>query len=1667
MNFPKNKLFQQNLFSFLFLISILLSILSAKFSEIFQMISVYTKSSSRSSAFDVTQQMIPLSFRGLKSLSFVFEFSILVDSTEILIDSFDFFKFNSANVISIIPNFSEINSDYQFSTSDEIYSLFELNSKKIENRVQKTLFFTVNVDQTNSQTSLVHISFSKNELENLPPNFSETVISTGTIQPDAATYFTISLPHGLNHSSSLRNLLCLNRSLLDQEKANLFGGIANLQQAFYLYMEPVNSKVLHNRSWFNYEPAINGSLGSSFDGMYSTFSEQTGHTEWLLGSNRNEYLVIQTSLFNPRLSQSVSIMVNFETFLFSDKQFYLGKLNDRRIPFLSFYDNLDDKFLDLWLYTLYDELDPDFITMHLHFKDENLGYFFHFEFEKEAIDKETFQLSPVNLILSFIYPNEQDLYIQVELDRQGSKTTELKKINKPLPESGIKYIILGDKRSELYSSTSVALVNVFDIQIFEGSAFLLDPDDLDVLISVNKFAPHIARCLSNKYPNRISQNEQLDKIYHSELASIQTCSEFEFNANCAVADCEICGVSDCLICKLPFLLENGRCISMELDRDNLVYDVFSRNKSFTVKSAISRVDVVPGSNVPLSKTDSYIYGRILFDVSTYDYTFYPIAFKINGDYHYFFNPNPLSPVHKAKFNFSSDLSEVYFMFKSGDPVDISINRYALSVEYLSAGEFCSNKQPTLSTSLKVIYCFQLIADFTHLDYYVSEFEASTEMVFNISNYDFALSLFDKYLQILTNCRNNCECGISMTGLECNSCAADFYLILYSEYSTSCEPCESDYLINCTSDSNSIDTISPETIGGHGGTGVSTEICSADCDDCDGQTCIACSKYPHNHKYQINQETAIFQPTNTYFCQSCPNDCFACASETECHCAFRSGYVFVDFIKNFNLCLYRICSENCTQCNNKKICVECRRPYQLSNNECVLSSQFIKNCAESSNNHCIKCNPQYLLESACIKCPSNCIECIRHSQTRSLVCIECLPGFQLSPQLKCYRLQARQLFQQVPKPDLTCPEGHYYSPTTKKCSPCSENCLACDAKECQKCQSPLFPVKSECALCSISNCMSCPVAHSCLECSSGHYFDSISQKCLECPLHCIKCTSSSRCLLCESSHSLWTRDQGVICAPNCRAGFSYFDPEAVDCLSCSECKFCGLESPCSSCDICEQSCDTFLVSERTNQHSLISRNVDFSKAVVEHLMPSEGKSIKEFKFQDKIVFALKTDKDFVFSIRIRADSLKTFNCSIKKDILLELPGVSELSIFDIKGIKILHSIGSNIKKMTLGFSLITSMFSCNNLVQSLVYLSSVSSLYSYTFILDKGDKFGLSGVITTLNKMSILSETIFFPLSKLQVFWAFQKFNEFNINYVSLNSYQVIVIVLFFTIYFLSYECTSGSDDAELSKEWFPYFLKNRMDKQFMKSFFKKLRKKTSADTCNQIIRFLRKTKRKIQSNKLQKMLRKLNRTLRKRRYKFIFLIFCLFYQELAHLSAKSIRYYYLFPEEKMLLAYCWIFHSISGGILLLVISRADALSKQLHFFVTYKEEDQLEEYFDYARFLFLNLFSFIFVYFLVLLSGRVSVELCVAFFFLLSVVLGLVEKRYLYFDPSYLKIRFLIKITVIMSLVINSSGVISSVYSDLIFVLLQLFGFFLSIYSAVVKLNEKWKKQIKSTISQY
>ena len=1594
----------------------------------FHVISAFKKSSQHASNFTISKSMLPSNFMSSLHFSCIFELYITFDKDLTLNDAFDIFYFHSSNVIKVIPYFSSTVSNYNFSNSTALLPLFPLNSKTIDSKIQNSLFFMVTFDRSANLSNFFHFSFSENDVQNLPPKTSEILISSNAFSTDKADLFTIILDSSATMSSAFRNLVCLDRRLLEVEKQRLFTGVASLKQSFYMYMEPAGTKVLSNRSDFNFFSAVNGDPRSSLNSLYSTFSEETGHTEWLLASNRNEYLTIKTPLLNRRNAATISIMINMDIYLHSDKTSYLKRMNDRMIPLLSIYDSQDDRFLLIEFYSLYDENNPNMIELHFHIEDNSSSKIYDLVFDEEPIDFATFQLSPVNLLMSFIHSGQDNLNLLIEIDRGTSKHVKMVDKTLTFPASSLDYILLGNKISQYYTNTSVVLINIFDVQIFEGGTFFSGTEDTNAILSASKGSPHIARCLSNPYPNRRSQNAQLDEIYWAQLAVVKTCSELEFNKNCIFPNCEICGKDSCLICRIPFVLEKDVCISNQAQMNDLTYDVFSRNQGFDNLSAKQTMTLVKNSTKSLGSPGQYVYGRLLFDVDFHDYAYYPVSFELNGGFHYFFNPNPLAKIFQDRFNFvSSNLAETFVLFKIDDPPVITVKRYKLAFEYVLVDNLCASHGLFLKSSLKISFCHDLAHDLTGRDYLGSEIELASDYQLEPNSFMSNLSIFGLTLNLILDCANNCDCGNSDDQYSCSSCPAGFSPVVLDEYSQSCEP-----------NSNS---------------------CFSACEQCFGQTCHKCSSFPYNHLLEFNPEDRI--QIAGFYCAQCPVSCFACAGSSQCHCSYKSGFKFLAFVSKFNVCQFQACGNSCLECDGQGVCFRCKSSYFLIGKKCISVKSAFTRCAGLLSGKCIKCKPQYRLDSICLKCSSNCAECVSDPSQNFGLCTKCHSGYLLTPKLKCYKKPSKQPQKNLSL-SLVCLSGHFLSPKTKKCVPCGLHCLECNWFECIRCRSPYFPLKKKFQLCQISNCVSCPESDSCLKCSSGHFYASASQQCLPCSTNCLACNSSTKCLLCKSSHVLFSEKHLTICVPICLPGYMYLDPVSKQCLNCSKCQSCQPKFGCSSCDSCKRRCEFTFVKVNKKQFSLSSVNVDFSKAKWSTESPEFQSALSANISGTRIIFGIKNAVDHVFRVRIDWSSLRSFDCSVQQDVYLELASVTSFSLLNSKTFRFLYSIGSNAKAIVLSLTFASSFFSYSNLMQMLIYISTSSSLFSYSFVFDSSDKTGFSGAISQLNRTSIILEKIKYPLDKKESFWGLYKLNGFYVNYVSINSFLLGLLVIFW-VYYLAFSFPHKSKHEEKSKEWFQYFLARRMDRPFMKRFFRKLQRKTNSETCNHIVRFLRKTKRKINSGFCHKFFRKCKRFFQRKKFDFAFAIFSLFNQELAHLSAKSIRYYNLFHEHKVLIFYCFLFHFCLIGFLFALAMRVHELNRSLMDLVKHGRDSQLEEYFGYVRYLGIYLFSTWLVYFLILLSGRVSVEAFSIFCVLFALVLGTIEKKLFYFAQTFVMLKFSIVLVLIGTLLVNSDlkYTQNSIYSDVLFACLELFGMAISICTFVLKLNKKWKKKLK------
>ena len=448
--------------------------------------------------------------------------------------------------------------------------------------------------------------------------------------------------------------------------------------------------------------------------------------------------------------------------------------------------------------------------------------------------------------------------------------------------------------------------------------------------------------------------------------------------------------------------------------------------------------------------------------------------------------------------------------------------------------------------------------------------------------------------------------------------------------------------------------------------VPVNTCDPDCDQCNkGGFCTACSKYPDNHIFSLNQSLNEMEKTDFFYCRDCSDGCLACPSFDHCVCKFALSAPFIRLDSVFNVCIRVDCPESCSICNDQGGCLRCNSEYELVSFRCFPKQQVKEICNSLSVKGCVQCKEGYYPSnsSICLKCPAYCSECFEESN--NLKCSKCsrgtlnkrhclqnvyplklpslrivslrilieantfVPNSQKRKRLVPFCLQYKNSFSNM---CLTC-KANYYLSRDNTCKPCPKNALTCrysgvtNTVRILQCDLQYFLSSklNKCTPCS-DNCLSCSVI-GCLECQEN--FDLQNNKCVKCTdPNCRVCAEKPSCLLCNIGFRFsLIEDKCVNCKENCLVCSSSGDCEKCadgffinaskhcqkDCLQ--KKYFYDAESKscvnCSACEFCydtkDHPCESCEVCEQDCSLSFIKKSkTEFLLTSPDIVFPEESK-----------------------------------------------------------------------------------------------------------------------------------------------------------------------------------------------------------------------------------------------------------------------------------------------------------------------------------------------------------------------------------------------------------------------------------------------------------------------------
>jgi hypothetical protein len=226
-------------------------------------------------------------------------------------------------------------------------------------------------------------------------------------------------------------------------------------------------------------------------------------------------------------------------------------------------------------------------------------------------------------------------------------------------------------------------------------------------------------------------------------------------------------------------------------------------------------------------------------------------------------------------------------------------------------------------------------------------------------------------------------------------------------------------------------------------------------------CIPCPWYPSCRQCN-NGVCTLCNPnmvlTKDKTCVNCSDympNCTQCDQRGVCSECKDGFYLFGDMCSK--------CSENCKNCNNLQTCMQCSNGHSLINGKCVQCSVLDVNCKTcDQNGDCLACNDGYFpLNGKCTNCPlDNCSACNKQG-----TCINCKFSYVYNP-IKNLCISKDQHCSQYSSGNCKqCIEGYILDQNF--------NCISCLANEysknnmCKKCSD-----YGLCSQCRSTGCSTC-------------------------------------------------------------------------------------------------------------------------------------------------------------------------------------------------------------------------------------------------------------------------------------------------------------------------------------------------------------------------------------------------------------------------------------------------------------------------------------------------------------------------------------------------------------------------------------------------------------------
>ncbi|MEL6802852.1 MAG: hypothetical protein AAFO91_03605, partial [Bacteroidota bacterium] len=559
----------------------------------------------------------------------------------------------------------------------------------------------------------------------------------------------------------------------DFEWIRLYQGLAKMQQAYYFYMEPENSKIILNRSPYNHPHAQNGSQFFDCSELSSNFSQTGNRTNWMLETFTREFARVPLDSLKTTYPNTVSIVANLEIFPRNLDIDYLNSITETRFRLLAIHS---------------DNQDPDpLLTLNIRFVSYDV-HLFEFKIEFELLNQTkgvvlTINLKyPIKVVQSFSihfvqmvfhYSSETSAEVELYIHQEDFQFDDRRKrgVVSPFSLESISHLILGNEEESLTVPLPVFLVRIFDVLIFEGGYFLTSDPTREDISMVTHDKLEILHCKGNRTPSRYTTHKKLDAAHQTILSKASECADVTFQAACSVQNCEICAESECLVCAPSYVLFSGSCTQVNSFTDS--FDFMSRFafSSFS-SSVIEETSMSIGAQFtsPMSSQFDLIYTEIDFDFSknSSSQTMLVKYSSYNGVKNCFSSSQ--NTLDSSLFGMVfSDMGKTkkYFYDLVPQFTSFTVESFAnTDIKVMTITDLCDVNVHLLGGSLYQLYCLPKIVRFSPIAYfpYVDLSRDSMELPFVLTDYSDTSPDFSFVKKF--PCKNSCQCSNQVNPLMC-------------------------------------------------------------------------------------------------------------------------------------------------------------------------------------------------------------------------------------------------------------------------------------------------------------------------------------------------------------------------------------------------------------------------------------------------------------------------------------------------------------------------------------------------------------------------------------------------------------------------------------------------------------------------------------------------------------------------------------------------------------------------------------------------------------------------------------------------------------------------------------------------------------------------------------